>query len=140
MVALESSRTRPRIHALVMALVPLLLAGRLAWAWPRLPVTLAVHFGVNSRPDGTADPVVFSLLAVSALAVPPLIVALTQMTRFQLAFHWAVAVVLVRAFWMVIDFNLRGTPGTISVATILIWGLVAGAMGWLTGRAPSPYS
>jgi hypothetical protein len=134
MVVLESSRTRPRIHALVMALLPLLLAGRLAWAWPRLPVTLAVHFGANSRPDGTADRVVFCLLAVGALTLPPLTVALTHMTRFQLAFHWAVAVVLARAFWMVIDFNLRGTLGTISVATILIWGLLAGTVGWLTSR------
>lgn len=50
------------------ALMALLWAGAL-WAWPRLPESIAVHFGFDGKADTWAEPTVWRWFGVPLLAV-----------------------------------------------------------------------
>lgn len=59
------------------------MAGLALWAWPRLPDTIPVHFGIDGRPDGWADRSLASwfLLPGVALALTALMGAFRVLIR-----------------------------------------------------------
>lgn len=102
--------TIPVIWALAGALLVKLWS-----AWSRLPDRVAVHFGLSMQPNGwssrnmMAISVVLVILGQAALATW-LILRVSSAANVIAVVQLVVSVVLVCAFWQMINFNAQGLP------------------------------
>jgi len=133
----------PLLALLVVAVLPLLV-------WSRLPDPIAVHWGVDGLPDGSAPVVVDAvLMAVAAALVaflPPLAAARGDRgtARAMLALSHGMAALLVLLRWSTLERNLDATvwteAGTTSLLDVVLLLLLAAPFAligwWLGGRHP----
>lgn len=84
-------------------------------AWSDLPDRVAVHFGLSMQPNGWSSKgalaviIVLAVVGQAALATW-LILRVTTVSGMMAPIQLVVSVVLVCAFWQVINFNAKGAP------------------------------
>jgi len=88
---------------------------KLGSAWSQLPDRVAVHFGMNMQPNGwsskNALAATMLLIVVGQASLATwLILGMTASPGMIATIQLVVSVVLVCAFWQVINYNARGTP------------------------------
>jgi uncharacterized membrane protein len=84
-------------------------------AWDQLPERVAVHFGFSLQPNGWSSKgglaVIIALVAVGQATLATwLILRVTSVSAMMAPIQLAVSVVLVCAFWQVINYNAKGAP------------------------------
>jgi hypothetical protein len=133
----------PVLATLVVAVMPLL-------AWSRLPDPVAVHWGLDGRPDGSAPLVVDVVLLAGLTALVTLLPLIAVMrsdrrtARTMLSLSHGMAAVFVLLRWRTIERNLdaaiwtdAGSLAILDVALLLLGAVPAALLGWwLGGRHP----
>jgi hypothetical protein len=88
---------------------------KLATSWSQLPDRVAVHFNIKMQPNGWSSretlgiSIVLAVLGQAALATW-LLLRLGNAAQMGGVILLAVNVVLVCAFWQVINYNTQGAP------------------------------
>jgi hypothetical protein len=135
----------PVLATIVVVLMPLLV-------WSRLPDPIAIHWGLDGRPDGSAPLVVDVVLMgvlTALISFLPLVAVLrgdrrTARTMLALSFSMGALFVLLR--WRTIALNLdvlvwteAGSLSLLDVALLLVVVTPVALLGWsLGGRHPDP--
>ena len=95
------------------------LAGALIFklwsAWSELPDRVAVHFGLTMQPNGwssrnTMAVTVVLIMIGQAMLASWLILRVSGAANMIAVVQLVVSVVLVNAFWQMINFNAKGLP------------------------------
>lgn len=107
----------------VLVLVPVALAARMAMVWSRLPESMATHFGTSGEADSYLPRLVFLLIAVGVPAFTASLFFRRQGDPFGQAIASGITVLIGVAFWQVVAFNLG--EGRVSIAVPAAAGGVA---------------
>ena len=133
----------PVVAVLAVSVMPLLVLSR-------LPDPVAVHWGFDGRPDGSAplvvDVVLLTVIAALVTLLPLLAVARTdrRTARTMLALSYGMAAAFVLLRWRTLQLNrdvaVWTEAGTLGVVDLLVGLIVAAPLAlagwWLGGRHP----
>lgn len=112
-----------RLVRVVLLLVPVALAARLAMVWSRLPESMATHFGIGGEADSYLPRAVFLLIAVVVPAFTASLFFRRQGDPYGQAIAAGITVLIGAAFWQVVAFNLG--EGRVSIGVPAAAGGVA---------------
>ena len=135
----------PVVAVLATAVLPLLVGSR-------LPDPVAIHWGLDGRPDGSAPALLDAVLLAVLTALVTLLPAVAAArggratARTMLMLSHGMGVFLLQLRWLTLERNLDVAvwteAGSLSLLDLLLALLVAlpfGALGWwLGGRHPEP--
>lgn len=147
---LHPARALPRRELVVPVLAIVAVAVLPVLFWSRLPGPVAIHWGLDGRPDGSAPLVVDAVLLTAITALVTLLMAFSVgradrgVARLMLALSHGLGAFFVLLRWRTIERNLdvavwtdAGTLGFLDLALLLLLALPVALVGWwLGGRHP----
>lgn len=147
---LHPARSLPRRELVVPVLAILAVAVLPLVFWPRLPDPVAIHWGLDGRPDGSAPLVVDVVLLAVMTALVTLLMAVSvgradrAIARVMLALSHGLGAFLVLLRWRTIERNLdvavwtdAGTVTLLDIVVLLVLATPVALLGWwLGGRHP----
>jgi len=150
--ALHPPRSLPRRELVVPALATVAVVVLPLLVWSRLPDPVAIHWGLDGRPDGAAPLVIDVVLMVvltALLTFLPLVAVLRgdrRTARTMLALSYGMGALLVLLRWRTIELNLdtavwteAGSLTLLDVLALLALAVPVALVGWALGaRHPDP--